>query len=84
VAAQDGAALDLVHVWQAPFDGLPKGDRGAPSGPQHAQLADALWLIEHQHAAALESLAADYRDRVADGNLHLVRGAPAAFVSPVQ
>ena len=80
VAAQDGAALDVVHVWQAPFDGLPKGDRGAPSGARDAQLADALRLIEHQHAAALEALTAGYRDRIADSNLHLVRGTPAEQV----
>jgi nucleotide-binding universal stress UspA family protein len=80
VAAQDGAALDVVHVWQAPFDGLPKGDRGAPSGARDAQLGDAVRLIEHQHAAALKSLAADYRERMADGNLHLVRGTPAEQV----
>lgn len=80
VAAQDGAALDLVHVWQAPFDGKPKGNLGAPSGPRDAQLADALQVIEHQHAAALEALAAGYREGMADGDLHLVRGTPAEQV----
>lgn len=81
VAAGDGAALDVVHVWQEPFDGRrPKGSQSEPSGARETQIADALRLIEQQHAAALEALAADYRERMADGALHLVRGIPAEQV----
>jgi universal stress protein E len=78
VAAQDGAALDLVHVWQAPFEGRRHNDgQRTPNGPQDAKLADAARAIERQHADALETLAADYRGRMADGGLHLLHGNPA-------
>ena len=74
LATQDGAALDLVHAWQAPFDGALAAGASAPQDPR---LADAASLIEGQHAAALSALAADYRDRMGGGELHLARGNPA-------
>jgi nucleotide-binding universal stress UspA family protein len=77
IAGRDGAALDVVHAWQAPFDGsLP----GAGPVDHNAQLADVLGLLEREHAAALAALAADYRPRLNGGDTHLVRGEPAATV----
>ena len=77
VAGRDDAALDVVHAWQAPFDGsLP----GAGPVDRNAQLADVLGLLEREHGAALTKLAADYRARLNGGDTHLVRGEPAATV----
>ncbi|WP_295878422.1 universal stress protein [uncultured Thiohalocapsa sp.] len=76
VAARDGAMLDVVHAWQAPFDGALPGTR-----TEHdPRLADALGLIERQHAAALAEVTGDYRTQLRDGATHLVRGTPAEQV----
>ena len=74
VAAQSGAALDIVHAWQAPFAAGLAGDAASP------QLADALAVIEDRHATALDALTADYRTRLGGGATHLRRGSPAAQV----
>jgi nucleotide-binding universal stress UspA family protein len=74
VAELDGAALDVVHAWQAPFDGaLP----GAGPAEHNVQLADVLGLLEREHAAALNELVAAYRQRLGHGDSHLCRGEPA-------
>jgi nucleotide-binding universal stress UspA family protein len=80
VATQDAAALDVVHAWQTPFDGmLPGGSGTAPLAPE-AQLADAIGLIERQHLAALQAVAASYRPQLGGGELHLLRGEPSERV----
>ncbi|WP_462330094.1 universal stress protein [Thiohalocapsa halophila] len=77
VAGRDDAALDVVHAWQAPFDGsLP----GAGPVDHDVQLADVLGLLEREHAAALTALTADYRTRLNGGDTHLARGEPAATI----
>jgi nucleotide-binding universal stress UspA family protein len=77
VAGLDGAPLDVVHAWQAPFDG---GLPGAAAVADRARLADVLGLLEREHATALNELAADYRPRLNGGDTHLVRGEPATEV----
>lgn len=77
LATRDGAALDLMHAWQAPFDNALAAGAATAQNPR---LADAAELIEREHAAALSALAADYRDRLGGGELHLVRGTPAAQI----
>jgi nucleotide-binding universal stress UspA family protein len=77
VAGLDGAALDVVHAWQAPFDcSLP----GAGPDDQSTQLGDVLGLLEREHAAALAELVADYRPRLGSGDTHLIQGEPASQV----
>jgi nucleotide-binding universal stress UspA family protein len=77
VAADSGGALDIVHVWQAPFD--PVGPAVSQAQEPDPRLSEALGAIEHQHATALEELGSSYRPRLGGGN-HLLRGEPAAEV----
>jgi len=78
VAARDRATLDVVHAWQASWEGrLPREGRAGPGEARNAQLSDALRQIEQRHADALETLTAGYRERLDGGALHLVHGNPA-------
>lgn len=61
VAGLDDAALDVVHAWQAPYDGSLAGAGPAEHNPR---LADAIGLLECEHGAALSGLVADYRPRL--------------------
>ncbi len=78
VAAESGAALDIVHAWQTPFD--PALAASDPARSDHPQLADALGVIEDRHATALKALTADYRSHLGGGGTHLRRGEPAEQV----
>jgi universal stress protein E len=77
LAGIDGADLDLVHAWQAPFDDTLSTARDGAAAAIKDQLAEAARMIESSHAASLQSLAAGYRDRMGKGDTHLVRGLPA-------
>jgi len=78
VAADSGAALDIVHAWQTPF--APVLTSGDPARSGDPQLADVLGVIEDRHARALQTLTADYRSRLGGGGTHLRRGEPAEQV----
>lgn len=77
-ATERGGALDIVHVWQTPFEPVLSGT--APQPAQDTNMTEALAAIEQHHASALETLGAEYSARANDVCTHLLRGEPAKKV----
>ncbi len=77
VKQQDEAEINIAHAFQPRFGGR---HHASTTQALESQLADAIAHLERQHTDALHALVADHRERLTDGNLHLLRGEPASQV----